>query len=237
MVVRSTWDYHLRLHDFLGWSQRVGARTKLYNPPRVIAWSVHKRYLGVLTSRGVPTTATVFLNAGESVDLAAIVRARGWTDIVIKPAVSLAAYQTRYFHGATREAGDHLERILAGGDALLQPLLPLLVERGELCLIYLNGELSHVVRRRSALATNNPMPTSAPGRAEDGPLAVGARALAEAMDDSRADGPPLYARIDLAEAAPDEWVVQEVELVEPSLYFAHAPGAADRMAEVIARSL
>jgi hypothetical protein len=237
VVVRSTWDYHLRLNDFLGWTQRVGARTKLYNPPRVIGWSAHKRYLTALASRGVPTTDTVIISEGESVDLAAIVRDRGWTDIVIKPAVSLAAYETRYFRGATGEAVEHLARVLGRGDGLIQPLLPLLVERGELCLIYINGKLSHAVRRRSALATDNPMPASAPGRAGDRPLTAGAGALAAAVEDSGADGPPLYARIDLAESMPDEWVVQEVELVEPSLYFGHALGAAERMAEAIARAL
>jgi hypothetical protein len=44
---------------------------------------------------------------------------------------------------------------------------------------------------------------------------------------------PLYARIDLIRGDGDEPVVLELELTEPSLYFAQGPGSAQRFAAAI----
>jgi hypothetical protein len=41
----------------------------------------------------------------------------------------------------------------------------------------------------------------------------------------------LYARVDLAETAADEFVLLELELVEPSLFLVHAPSAAEQYAD------
>ena len=38
-VVRSTWDYPTRLHDFVGWIDDASTRTRLFNPPGVLRWS------------------------------------------------------------------------------------------------------------------------------------------------------------------------------------------------------
>jgi hypothetical protein len=43
--------------------------------------------------------------------------------------------------------------------------------------------------------------------------------------------PPLYARLDLVRDAAGDPVVLELELVEPSLFFEHGPGAAERLVE------
>ena len=50
-------------------------------------------------------------------------------------------------------------------------------------------------------------------------------------------GPLAYARVDLIRDARGEPVVLELELAEPSLFFAYAPGSADRFARsLIARA-
>ena len=50
-------------------------------------------------------------------------------------------------------------------------------------------------------------------------------------------GVPLYARVDLIRGNDGVPVVLELELTEPSLFFAHAPRSADRLATaIIARS-
>jgi hypothetical protein len=47
---------------------------------------------------------------------------------------------------------------------------------------------------------------------------------------------PLYARVDLIRDAGGAPRLLELELAEPSLYFNHSPGSAQRFAEAIARS-
>lgn len=45
VVVRSTWDYHRRLPEFLEWVDRVDAGSRLVNDARVLRWNADKRYL------------------------------------------------------------------------------------------------------------------------------------------------------------------------------------------------
>jgi O-ureido-D-serine cyclo-ligase len=46
-------------------------------------------------------------------------------------------------------------------------------------------------------------------------------------------GPLAYARVDLFLDDNRQWLVSEVELVEPWLFLAYAEGAADRFADVL----
>src|SRR5256885_7793467 len=55
VVVRSCWDYHHRLEEFLAWVVRLErAGIPLWNPPAVLRWNSHKGYLRDLAARGGP---------------------------------------------------------------------------------------------------------------------------------------------------------------------------------------
>src|SRR5678815_3884155 len=46
LVLRSTWDYHLRLPDFLRWVEGIEqSGIRLLNPPPAVRWNVDKKYL------------------------------------------------------------------------------------------------------------------------------------------------------------------------------------------------
>jgi len=114
VVIRSTWDYHLRRADFLAWVARVSAATTLYNDARAVRWNSHKRYLAEIARRGVPVIDTVFASVGSNLDLTAVAREHGWRDVVVKPAVSASAHETRRFDVPDRAEGQaHLDRLLA----------------------------------------------------------------------------------------------------------------------------
>src|SRR5437867_3685043 len=88
VVVRSCWDYHHRLEEFLGWVvwlERAGI--PVWNPPAVLRWNSHKGYLRDLAARGVPIVPTRWLGRGEPVDLPMLLEDAGWRDAVMKPAV------------------------------------------------------------------------------------------------------------------------------------------------------
>src|SRR5689334_1430747 len=54
VVVRSCWDYHRRLPEFLAWLDGLDARgVAVRNPPPAIRWNARKRYLLDLAARGV----------------------------------------------------------------------------------------------------------------------------------------------------------------------------------------
>jgi hypothetical protein len=239
VVIRSTWDYHLRVAEFRRWIDRIGQATTLYNNPRVVHWNSHKRYLDELSRRHVSVIDTVFADAGSRLDLDLIARAHGWTDIVVKPAVSASAHETRRFPVNERDAGQqHLERLLAHRDVMVQPHLTALAERGELSLLYARGRFTHAVRRRSALIDADAMPKAAPAMASTaarrcayGVLAAASEAIGTAPNEL------LYARVDLAETGPDEYLLLELELIEPSLFLVHAPNAASEFAQALLSGL
>ena len=234
VIVRSTWDYYLRRREFLDWTNEIAAHTALYNTPAVIRWNSHKAYLAELAERGIPVIDTVFAAAGVRVDLANVASAHGWDDVVIKPAVSAAAYETRRFRTTERRAAQaHLDRLLVMGDVMMQPHLSALGERGELSVMFIRGAFTHAVRRRSALIDEGAMPISAPADATSAAVRFGERALSLTPGAAGSDTPPLYARVDLAELADGDFQLLELELIEPSLFFVHAPKAAERMAEAI----
>src|SRR5688572_26525940 len=126
VVLRSVWDYHLRPREFDAWltgRERDGATT--WNPPALVRWNAHKAYLRTLAERGIATLDTEWIARGSAASLGAVMDARGWSDVVAKPAVSASAYRT--FRVAREEAAARqpgLDAILADGDALVQPFAP-----------------------------------------------------------------------------------------------------------------
>ena len=241
VVVRSTWDYFLRPTEFLAWAARVSAGTLLQNPLPAIAWNAHKGYLAALQRRGFSIIETTFARHGETVDLAALARARRWGDVVIKPAISAAAHETRHFSAAQQSAAQsHLDRLLASGDVMVQPHFAPLAASGELSVIFIGEEVSHGVRRRSALSNDDRGPEAQSETPPPDACRFAERVLESALGDigeSMRLQPLLYARVDIAERTAGDWVLLEIELIEPSLFFRYAPRAAEQMADVLLRRL
>src|SRR5262249_6276409 len=95
LVLRSTWDYHLRLADFLGWVASVeAAGLPLWNAPETVRWNVDKKYLLEVEAGGIPVVPTRHAVRGSGVALPALLREAGWAEAVVKPSVSGGAFET-----------------------------------------------------------------------------------------------------------------------------------------------
>ncbi|HEX8757454.1 MAG TPA: hypothetical protein VF745_14045 [Steroidobacteraceae bacterium] len=237
-LLRSTWDYTQRLPQFLAWADRTAALTTLINPAAAIRWNTDKHYLGDLARAEVPTVPTRFVEPGSSaarelaVFLAEHATIEEW---VVKPAVGAGSRDAaRYARGDEQAASEHMERLThSGHSVLLQPYLDQVDSHGETALIYFGGRFSHAIRKGPLLRRG-----SAPGRAlfleehitprvpAPEELRIGERVLAAVPFPV-----PLYARVDLIRSADGSPCLLELELTEPSLFFAHAPGAAERLAQ------
>ncbi len=236
-LLRSTWDYAERFAEFLAWAERTAGLTTLLNPPAVVGWNTDKHYLRELTRAGVPTVPTQFVEPGERPGeaLQRFLR-EGIADWVVKPAVGAGSRDAaRYAPGEDRAASGHIERLLdAGRSVLLQPYLNQVDLHGETALIYFSGRFSHAIRK-GPLLRRGAAPTDAlfaaehitPRIPDSGELQVADRALA-----ALPFAAPLYARVDLIRSEDARPCLLELELTEPSLFFAHAPDAARRFAEL-----
>lgn len=233
VVVRSVWDYPRRRDELLDWAGRVAAVAPLANPPEILRWNSDKRYLLDLARAGVPVVPTTLAAPGEQVTWPA-------GEVVVKPTVSAGSIDTERYPEARRaEAQAHVSRLHADGrTAMVQPYLSAVESRGETALVYVDGALVHTVRKGPMLMPGlvtvgglfveediRPAPA---GRAE---RAVARQTLAAVPGH---DAPLLYARVDLVFTDDGEPLVLELELVEPSLFLAYAPGVAGGLARAIA---
>jgi glutathione synthase/RimK-type ligase-like ATP-grasp enzyme len=234
IVLRSNWDYHFEPDAFLGWLDRLDRTgTRIWNPPALVRWNVSKAYLLELAAAGVPTVPTVILEDGTRAGLEAVMAARAWRRVVLKPAISASAHDTRLVSPATvDEAGAALASGGIRRPALVQPFVEAIQTRGEWSLVFIDGESTHAVLKRPAAGEFRVQPRLG-GTVETPPPPEEARTAARA---ALAALPlaPLYARIDGVETA-GGFLIMEVEVNEPGLFFTHAPAAADRFAEALLR--
>ena len=124
-VLRSTWNYPEHREAFLDWAGQAASHSTLWNPLQTVRWNTYKGYLLELGQVGVPVTPTALVPRRTSITLAEIVEERGWTEVVVKPAISAASSRTRRFSSAEVESGEeHLQALLEERDALVQRFLP-----------------------------------------------------------------------------------------------------------------
>ncbi len=240
VVLRSVWDYTSRPEEFLRWCHAVGPE-RLRNRPELVAFNADKRYLLEL---GVPTVpTTVVASADDPVRLE--------DEVVVKPNISAGGRDTGRFGPESHEnARSLIDRILASGRvALVQPYLSAIDEHGEHALVFLGGELSHVLHKRPVLraagvapVADHPLGVAAvmldddlvgPGTADDCQMEL-ARAVHAHI--SERFGMPLYARVDLVPGPDRTPVLLELEVIEPALYLSTAPGAAERLVSAVRAS-
>ena len=147
-LIRSTWDYHRRLPEFLGWAERVSAVTQLWNEIALVRWNARKQYLEDIRSAGVPVIPTVWLQRSFPIDLAGLLDDQGWSTAVIKPTVSADSFGThRVSRSSAQQAQVTLDRLLESDDMMVQPYFNSVENLGERSLIFIAGELTHTIRR------------------------------------------------------------------------------------------
>ncbi|GAA2732105.1 hypothetical protein [Actinocorallia aurantiaca] len=231
VVVRNTWDYILRLEEFLAWADGTG---NLANRADVLRWNTDKRYLRDLAAAGVPVVPTLW----DPDELP------GWPEYVIKPAVSAGSRDTaRWSAGESAPARAHLDRLRAEGrTVMVQPYLDAVDSAGETALVFFDGEFSHAVRKAPILAPGSGVQEIITAEKDEReqivPRDPSPAELALARDVLAAAPPDLlYARVDLLPGPDGSPVLLELELSEPSLFLGRAPGSAGRLAAAIARRL
>lgn len=240
VLLRSPWDYTRRLPEFLGWCERVSAQSTLLNPLDVVRWNTDKHYLGELARSGVPVIPSYYLEPDGDATALLDPAEFDFAEFVVKPCVGAGSSGARRFGRAEITAAVAHARTLQaqGHSVLVQPYLRQVDEDGETALIFFDGRFSHAIRKgpllrrgedaTRALFAPEHIATRKPSDAE--------RLVAKHVLAALPFPPLAYARVDLL---PSEHGPQllELELTEPSLFFATAPGSAARFARSLAARL
>jgi glutathione synthase/RimK-type ligase-like ATP-grasp enzyme len=236
VVIRSCWDYHRHLPDFLAWLTDLGSSdVALWNSLPLIRWNADKRYLLDLARRGVATIPTMIVPRGRWCDVESFAVAEGWTRFVLKPTVSASGYETYALRTPLDEAARKaIATVTSVGDALLQPFVDEVAQNGEYSFTFIDGAFSHATLKR-ATAGEFRVQTEHGGSVEpvDAPSSLIEQAthVLDVLPET-----PLYARVD-GIARGSAFLLMELELIEPNLFLGMTNDGADRLAGAIARRL
>jgi len=249
-VLRSTWDYVDRIAEFRAWARRCAAQTRLFNPPALLEWNTDKHYLQHLYRAGVAVVPTCYVEPGADPgrslrqflaggpDSLSVGRACDFDEFVVKPTIGAGSRDAaRYRRSDADPALAHLSRLVTaeGRSAMLQPYLASVETAGETALVYYDGVPSHAFRKGPLLRLDAGLVEGlfAPEEISAREAADDERLLAAAAHAAIPFARPLYVRLDMIR---DTWgtpVILELEMTEPSMFFAYAPGSADRFAALL----
>ena len=232
VVIRSCWDYIIRLDEFVAWA---GSMATLDNPAHVISWNTDKVYLRTIGEAGVPIIPT-YWNVHEGDDIG------DHAEWVCKPSVSAGSVNTARW-GTREEVYAHSESLIsAGRTSIVQPYIQSVDSDGETAMLFIGGEFSHSIRKGQLLRRGEGINDERAGTESVTPRAptaiqheIAAEALATAGQILGLDRPLLYARVDLVTAPDGSPLVIELELTEPSLFLPHSDRGADMLIEALQR--
>ena len=142
-VVRSTWDYHRRYDDFIGWIDRVSAQTAVKTIPICSLERAQVVPAGPRTPRRPDRPDA--LGARGDPRTCARSHATRLALVVLKPARGAAAHGVTLVRrrDASLTPGKRIStRLLADEDVLVQPYLASVVDYGERALIFLRALLA-----------------------------------------------------------------------------------------------
>lgn len=232
VIVRSTWDYQLNPEKFLVVLEQINKSSALlFNDIDILKWNMNKTYLADLEKKGVAIVPTIWDNSFSSDKLRNYFDVFNKDEIIIKPNISANAdntfYLKRYEIGSNKNL---LENIFEKKDFMVQPFMQNIISEGEYSLFYFGGEYSHTILK-------TPKQNDFRVQEEHGGILklvnsnIKLQNIASAII-KKLITTPLYARIDLVRGIKDEFLLMELELIEPSLYFNMDPSAAKRFAGI-----
>jgi hypothetical protein len=93
---RPNLGYVVRPEQFRRWLRDLDdAGVVVHNPTTALRWNMHTSYLIDLAAREVPVVPTELVHRGDERSLARSRAERGWTDVVLKPAIGGACGASR----------------------------------------------------------------------------------------------------------------------------------------------
>jgi hypothetical protein len=235
VVIRSTWDYQKQPDAFLGVLEIIEIHgTPLFNSLEYCRWNMNKTYLRDLERKGVRILPTLWRDSIQGENPNEWFEQLHSDRIVIKPTIGANADDTLVLSDNRANGFAEIEAIFQLRPLMVQPYVASIETIGEFSLFYFGGQYSHAVNKK-------PKPGDFRVQEEHGGIIQSITANEQLMQYGQfvmdqMGQELLYARVDLVqwEGQP---AVMEVELIEPSLYFAFDPESPRRFAMALDRML
>lgn len=229
VIVRSTWDYQEHQQKFVQVLQNIdNSNATLLNPLDVMKWNISKTYLKELEQQGIDIIPTVWCDNFDLTKVTSVFEQFGCSEIIIKPCISAGSFHTyRLTPQALAEQAGQLAKVFDNIDFMVQPFIENILSAGEFSLFYFNGDLSHTIVKQPQQGDFRVQEEFGGDiRLVEAPDAL--RQVAETLL-TKIQDTLLYVRIDMVQHE-GKYLLMELELIEPSLYFNLDEGSAKRFA-------
>jgi len=231
-VIRSTWDYWNDVPVFLDTLERIDRATRLANRLDLVHWNLSKTYMRDLQQRGIGIVPTLFADSLLADFFPRYRRELGADEIVVKPVVGANGEDAyRVPADATPERLGRIAARFRKHDCMIQPFMTNILVEGEYSLFFFNGGYSHAILKRPAESEFRSQEERGAEILSAEPEAKLLQRAQQAIDTILPA--PLYARIDFIRDARDDFLVMELELIEPSMYLRMDAKAPNRFAAAI----
>ncbi len=235
-VFRTTWDYFDRFSEFDAWLSRVKDQTMFINPIDQVRWNMNKTYLRDLKKKGVKIVETKFIEQRDARTLREIFLDLDCEDAVLKPLIAGAARHTyRINHNNIDEYEEIYHTLIYKEGMMLQPYQYSITSKGEISLMVIGGEFTHAILKKAKPGDfrvqddfGGSVHNYEPGYLE--------MEFAEKVVKS-CDPMPAYARVDVMWDNAGDFVLSELELIEPELWFRENMAAAEKLAREIKKRI
>ncbi len=233
-IFRTTWDYFERLEDFLSWINTYSKKIKFINSIDLIKWNLDKSYLQDFPKEDV--VPSLFLKKNSHKSLKEISTQKGWKELIMKPSVSAAAWNT---HRVSKDNINKMEMVFSNLKSshkmIVQEFQKSVLTSGEVSIMVFGGKYSHAVLKKSK---KNDF------RVQDdfGGTVCKYEPKKNEIDFaekivSLCPERPLYARVDILLSKKGGWLLSELEIIEPELWFRFNEKSADFLAKKICDSI
>ena len=225
VLIRTTWDYVDRRETFLQRLKEIASETILFNSIDIVEWNLQKTYLKDLEFSGISIAPTVWIE--DEVNLRMLMKAKSWNKGFIKPVIGACAVDTKRFslNGAD-SVQVWLNELLAKGEKMmLQPYLETVETDGEYSAIYFGKRLSHCVQKipvKGDYRVQDDYGASDHGinPADYPDMMQLAETTLQYIHQKFSD--VIVIRMDFLKLQSGQFVINEVEMIEPSLFFRHS---------------
>ncbi|WP_293308460.1 ATP-grasp domain-containing protein [Pedobacter sp. UBA5917] len=226
-ILKSPWDYFDLIKDFYQWLGLLEEKKiKLLNPTDTVKWNSNKKYLQEIEAAGLKIIPSAFINKQEEVLLTDFFVKFDTDKLIVKPCISGGAKNTfKVTRENVEEVNQKLNQLIQEEDFIIQPFLPEILESGEWSFIFFNGVYSHSLIKQAKAGDFRVQPAHG-GTVHPQKPGKELIAIAQQYVDLFAKN-CLYARVD-GTFVNDEFLLMELELIEPFLFLNTEPQIYDR---------
>ena len=232
-IFRTTWNYFEKLDQFVLFLNKHKARgVTMINSFEHILWNLDKKYLLELRSKGINIPKSQLIKKQSNCNLLNIMTKNNWENVVIKPCVSAAAWNTyKVSLNLVSQFEGLFKDLLCAHDMLVQDYQKNIESIGEISIVIIDGVYLHAVKKIAKAGDfrvqddfGGTVHKYSPSKNEID-FALSVVGAIETL--------PIYARVDIILDNSMGLALSEVELIEPELWFRECPQSAVALAKAI----